>query len=230
MRNGVSYHSRSQTPARLRLAGGEFGNEIYFFFYAKSMKSRTIKTIIEQQTFTGIDFSKNGFPKDDYENCSFLNCNLSNADLSGIKFIECTFRGCNLSVSKLDGTTFRDAHFVDCKLSGMQFGNCNEILFSVDFENCNLTLASFYALNVKKTRFKNCILHEVDFTQSDLSGSLFDNCDFARAKFDRTNLIKTDLRNSYNYSIDPEENKVKKAKFSAVGIIGLLGKYDIDVE
>lgn len=194
------------------------------------MKNSPAKIIIEQQTFTGIDFSKNEFPKNDYENCSFFNCNLTNADLSGINFSECTFKGCNLSVVKLNGTTFRDAHFVDCKLTGMHFENCNEILFSVDFKNCNLTLASFYALGVKKTRFKNCILHEVDFTQSDLSGSLFDNSDFAKSKFDLTNLIKADLRTSYNFSIDPEKNKIKKAKFSSSGIIGLLDKYDIDVD
>jgi hypothetical protein len=51
-----------------------------------------------------------------------------------------------------------------------------------------------------------------------------------RARFERTVLEKVDFRTSYNYSIDPELNRIKNAKFSIVGIIGLLDKYDIEVE
>lgn len=69
----------------------------------------------------------------------------------------------------------------------------------------------------------------MDFAECDLSGSMFDNCDLARAKFDRTNLKKADFRTSYNYSIDPEKNRITKAKFSMTGIVGLLDKYDIEV-
>jgi len=32
-----------------------------------------------------------------------------------------------------------------------------------------------------------------------------------------------------NYSIDPEKNKIKKARFSTAGIAGLLDKYDIEI-
>ena len=58
---------------------------------------------------------------------------------------------------------------------------------------------------------------------------LFDNCDLAKAKFDKTVLKKADFRTSYNYSIDPERNRITKAKFSMTGIVGLLDKYDIEV-
>jgi hypothetical protein len=43
-------------------------------------------------------------------------------------------------------------------------------------------------------------------------------------------LEKADIRTSHNYTIDPEKNKVKKAKFSIHGIAGLLDKYDIEIE
>jgi hypothetical protein len=33
-----------------------------------------------------------------------------------------------------------------------------------------------------------------------------------------------------NYSIDPDLNKIKKARFSTQGIAGLLDKYDIEIE
>ncbi|MCW3075998.1 MAG: pentapeptide repeat-containing protein [Bacteroidetes bacterium] len=73
-------------------------------------------------------------------------------------------------------------------------------------------------------------MQEVDFSQADLSGSFFINCDLSRAVFDGTNLEKSDLRTSYNFTIDPERNKIKKARFSNAGLAGLLGKYDIIIE
>jgi uncharacterized protein YjbI with pentapeptide repeats len=123
----------------------------------------------------------------------------------------------------------RNIAFKECKLLGLHFEHCNGFLFSADFEDCTLHLSSFYKLSLKKTRFKNCNLQEVDFAECDLSSSIFDNCDLARAKFERTILKKADFRTSYNYSIDPEKNRIAKAKFSITGIVGLLDKYDIEV-
>jgi uncharacterized protein YjbI with pentapeptide repeats len=85
-------------------------------------------------------------------------------------------------------------------------------------------------LKLKKTRFKNSDLSEVDFTEADLTNSLFENCDLDGTRFERTILEKADLRSSRNYSIDPEINKIKKAKFSIHDIAGLLDKYDIEIE
>ena len=46
---------------------------------------------------------------------------------------------------------------------------------------------------------------------------------------DQTILEKADFRTAKNYSIDPEQNRLKKAKFSLSGVVGLLRKYDIVV-
>jgi len=85
-------------------------------------------------------------------------------------------------------------------------------------------------MKIKKLQFKNSSLQEVDFTEADASGALFDNCDLARAKFENTVLEKANFRTAFNYSINPELNKIKKAKFSLPGVIGLLDNYDIDIE
>jgi uncharacterized protein YjbI with pentapeptide repeats len=76
----------------------------------------------------------------------------------------------------------------------------------------------------------NCNLQETDFSEADLTSSIFDNCDLHRAIFYNTNLEKTDFRSSYNYSLDPERNRIKKARFSRLGITGLLDKYNIEIE
>jgi uncharacterized protein YjbI with pentapeptide repeats len=85
-------------------------------------------------------------------------------------------------------------------------------------------------MKIKKTFFKNSQLQEADFTETDLTDSVFDNCSMERATFDQTILEKVDFRTSFNYSIDPELNRIKKAKFSILGVAGLLEKYDIEIE
>jgi len=99
----------------------------------------------------------------------------------------------------------------------------------MSFENCILNLSSFFGLKIKKTEFKNSILHEVNFTKTDLSGSIFDNCDLSRSIFENTILEKVDFRTSWGYAMDPEKNMIKKAKFKTEGIAGLLHKYDIEI-
>lgn len=188
------------------------------------------KLFIEDRTFEKVDFSKEGLTIADYENCVFHQCNFENMDISNIKFSDCQFTGCNLCLAEILKTAFQNVKFKDCKMLGLHFQNCNQFLLSLDFEYCTLNLSSFYKLKLKKTSFKNSSLQEVDFSETDMSGSSFENCDLAGAVFDTSNLEKADLRTSYNYSINPELNRIRKAKFSMSGIIGLLDKYDIEVE
>lgn len=176
-------------------------------------------------------FDRNDLPtKGEYENCIFHNCNFANSDLSEFKFIDCTFNGCNFSLVKLNKTTFHDVKFKDCKMLGLRFDTCNEFRLSFSFDGCQLNHSSFYKTKVKKTVFKNSQLQETDFSEADLTSSVFDNCNLIQAVFDHTILEKADFRTSYNYSIDPEINRIKNAKFSIFGVSGLLDKYDIEIE
>ena len=83
---------------------------------------------------------------------------------------------------------------------------------------------------MKKTNFIDCSIKEVDFAETDLSMAVFKNSDLFNTSFMRTNLEKADFRSAFNYSIDPELTKIKKAKFSSDGLSGLLTKYQIDIE
>ena len=196
------------------------------YLYGKVMNNN----YFEEQIYEGINYTADGLPGGSYEICTFVNCDLSNCDLGGIKFTECEFKSCNLSMVKVIKTSLNDIQFRDCKLLGINFENCDTFLFSVAFDNCTLNYSSFYKRLLKKTRFANCIMQEVDFTDSDLNQSVFDNCDLAKAKFENTNLEKVDFRTAYNYALDPEINRVKKAQFSLPGVVGLLSKYDIVIK
>jgi uncharacterized protein YjbI with pentapeptide repeats len=73
-------------------------------------------------------------------------------------------------------------------------------------------------------------LKETDLTECDLTEAVFDNCDLSKAIFDGAILEKADLRTAYNYTIDPEKNRIKKTRFSPAGLHGLLDKYDIRID
>jgi fluoroquinolone resistance protein len=188
-----------------------------------------------EQLFTDITFEKKDFTQDalkkgEYESCIFKHCELSNTSLLDTAFVDCEFIDCNLSLAKLSGSLLRDVKFKGCKMLGLHFETCNQFGLSFTMEDCTVNHSSFYQTKLKKTIFKNVVMQEVDFTGCDLTASVFTNCDLLRATFDNTTLEKVDFRTAFNYSIDPERNRIKKAKFSVNGLHGLLAKYDITIE
>lgn len=184
----------------------------------------------EDKIFDKVDFTVESLPVGEYEACTFKNANFLHADLSDRVFTECIFDSCDVSMAKFTRTALRNVSFRDCKLLGLRFDHCNEFLFEVHLENCMLNHSSFYKRKMKKAVFKHCKLMEVDFTETDLTGALFDSCDLSGAIFDQTVLEKANLVTAYGYQVNPENNRIKKARFSSSGLAGLLGKYDIIIE
>jgi len=185
--------------------------------------------VIEDKNYKAISFADELKTLCEFENCSFVNCNFSGVELGAYTFSDCSFQDCDMSLVKFKNTGLKTARFINCKLTGCDFSNCNPFLLALNFNGCLLNLASFYKLKLKQTTFTNCNLNETDFTQADLSSSMFENCNFLDATFFETLLEKVDFSTSYNYRIHPEENKIKKAKFSHNGLAGLLLNYDIVV-
>lgn len=161
--------------------------------------------------------------------CNFLNCSFSEATLNDSKFCCCTFQNCNLSLVKISGCRFQEVLFQDSKIVGAEFFRCDRTFFSVSFKNCILQYCNFSDLNMKNVQilesrlkecyFTNTCLASSNFSESDLSGSLFHNCD----------LSKADFSDACNYSIDPQTNILKKAKFSLPGAVSLLNHFEISL-
>ncbi len=187
-------------------------------------------SIEEDKTFERINFREAPLPKMEYENCRFIDCDFSNAELSGFKFVECLFTNCDLSLARLYETALRDVSFKQCKMLGLQIDSCNKFGLSFSFEGCRLDNSSFYKTKIRQTVFRNCQLHEADFTEADLGAAVFDRCDLSLAVFDHCMLEKADFRGSYNFSIDPETNRLAKARFSVDGLPGLLHKYQLRID
>lgn len=181
------------------------------------------------QTFEKINFTHERLNNREFDGCVFKNCDFSSSDLSMNAFIDCEFIDCNLSMVKLAGTSLKSVVFRDCKLLGILFHECDDFLFGVHFYDCALDYASFANKKMHKTHFSNCALREVTFGGTDLTKSIFDNCNLENAIFNNSKLNDADFRTAYNYTIDPEFNPMKKARFSIRGIPGLLEKYDIKI-
>jgi uncharacterized protein YjbI with pentapeptide repeats len=73
-------------------------------------------------------------------------------------------------------------------------------------------------------------LHDVEFAEADLTNVVLHNCDLLGSKFDNTILEGCDFRTTNNFSIDPEKNRMKKAKFSRNNVEGLLRKYAVVID
>ena len=185
---------------------------------------------ITEERFEDFDFQNKEIKRGQYEYCVFIRCILKDVDLSKFVFIDCEFIDCDLTNANLDRTSFQNVRFKGSKLVGLRFDHCADFALSFDFVECRLDHASFYRKDIKKTNFFDTQLIEVDFTETNLTESVIKNCDLSRSIFNNTILERADLTSSIGFSIDPEVNKIKKARFSLQEVKGLLVKYNIIIE
>lgn len=186
--------------------------------------------IQEHKSFKNIDYTEKVLRDIEFYKCKFEGCIFLKTDLIGNSFEDCIFKNCNFSMAKIKGAGFLNAKFEDCKILGVDFSECNKFMFSFSFNNCNIDYSTFYGTKLMKTRFKKCSLRDTDFSEVNLSSSVFADCDLTGTIFANSILDKVDFRSANNYSIDPEFNKMKKAKFSSFKLEGLLYKYQLDIE
>ncbi len=174
-------------------------------------------------------FPKKGTNDTQFEDCTFRNCDFTEISTSGCNFTNTVFEDCNFSMVKFVSIRLDEVHFVGCKMVGSDFSTIKDFLFSANFTNCILDYAAFMKKKNKKCRFENCSLKGADFSEADLTGSTFDDCDLSNAVFIDTTLTGVNFTTAFNFTIDPERNLLRKAKFSTQGLVGLLTTYGIIV-
>ena len=183
---------------------------------------KTFDNLIERVDFT-VDRTLRAYDSTEFRACTFN-------DISGIAFTDCLFSSCNLSNAMVGKAKAQDLFFRDCKLIGINFYQMADFGFSLHFENCLLDYASFDNKKMNKSSFKSCKLHGGNFSKADLSKATMTDCDLLDAIFDGTNLSGMDFTTNRNFSIDPQYNLVKKTRFAAAALSGLLTKFDIIIE
>lgn len=187
------------------------------------------ETYHQNKTFSAINYAEQELIGREFDKCNFKQVDFSNCKIQNCIFSDCVLEDCNLSLAQLTKTGLSSVQFKNCKLLGVDFTKVRDFSFAVSFDNCILDYASFSRKKLRNTLFKKCRLQEASFQESDLTGSIFADCDLSRTSFSNTILYETDFTSAYNFSIDPDQNKMKKAKFSVSGLAGLLEKYNLIV-
>ena len=182
-----------------------------------------------EQTYADVIYQKDDANFKEFENCVFESCDFSRCTFLAVTFIECIFNDCIFNGAKINYVALRTATFNRCEIKDVNFSMADKLIFDVAFKNCRLDFSKFYTLKLKGTVFIECSLIAVDFMSADLTEVLFDRCDLYRSEFTKAIANKADFRTSFNYAIDPEKTKVKKAQFSLEGVKGLLAKHEIMV-
>jgi len=188
------------------------------------------QAVFEGQAFDHQNYAGEAFTPGRYDDCSFKDCIFNKINLSNIDFIECQFEDCDLSMAVIGHTAFKKVRFQNCKLIGLNFHDCNPFLLSLQFEGCQLDYSSFRGLKMKDTAFIKCLLTEADFTDTDLTKAKFTASNLDRTIFSNTNLEQADFSEAIGFSINPETNRLSKAKFTLTGLPGLLKKYGIIID
>lgn len=185
------------------------------------------KKYFDEETITGesfVEILKDGY---EYIDCVFRKCDFSYGVLYDCRFEDCVFENCNFSMTKMDKCVHNHSKFQHCKLQGIAFEQCAPSMFHVGFEHSSLSYTSFVGMKIPKTIFQNSELKAVDFTNSDLSNSKFEKCELPDCIFNQTILNGADFSTANQFRIDPENNRIKYARFDMLGLPGLLDKYGI---
>ncbi|KYG82137.1 uncharacterized protein YjbI with pentapeptide repeats [Roseivirga ehrenbergii] len=180
--------------------------------------------------FKNEDFKGHLFDGEFYDECHFVNCDLTGADFRSSSFDGCTFESCNLTAVKVVSAKWDDISFKGCKLSGIDFEPISKMLLSFSFENCQISYCYFKGLKIPSTRFLNSEIKECDFIDTDLSAAIFKGSNLVGSTFVNCNLSKADFREAYGYQFNPNDNRLKKAKFSNPEVLALLNGFDIVIE
>jgi fluoroquinolone resistance protein len=164
-----------------------------------------------------------------YEYGEFVRCDFSEMDLRGFSFTECEFIGCDMSNANIYGVGFRDVSFKECKMLGLDFEHCDAFGLGFTFEDGNLSYANFSGCKMKKMKFIRCKMNQCDFSRADLSESQFDVCDLGDATFFQSILESADLSTSFNFIIDPTQNRIRKMKIAMESLPGLVKCFGVEI-
>jgi fluoroquinolone resistance protein len=182
-----------------------------------------------QEKFSRLSFEKETITSRDFEECEFDTCAFVDCKLEKCRFLNCKFNECTLSAIQPGNSRFIDVVFAKSKAIGIDWTKAKEIRGLV-FNGCQVNYSNFSLLKIPKTQIMDCEAKEVDFIETELSGSDFRNTDFEKSRFFKTNLSGADFRGARNYFIDVTNNTLKKARFSLPEALILLQSLDVIIE
>lgn len=179
--------------------------------------------------FEDLDLVEVPLGEKSFRDCRFAKVRLSEARLAGCTFEDCAFEDCDLTMAKVADAAFREVAFLRSKLMGIDWTDVRGLAFAVSFEECNLSHATFSDRKMPRTIFRQCRAHEASFAGVDLTKSVFTGTDLRGARFIDTILVEADLSEAVHYDISPQQNRLRKTKFSQEAALALVAQLGVVV-
>lgn len=173
---------------------------------------------------TGQSIEEKSFEECKFTNCSFIDCTIKKS-----RFIQCEFSNCVFSAIKPTSSRFIDVKYVKSKVMSFDWSQTEEVR-DLQFENCQLDYSNFRMVKATSMQMIDCSAKGVAFEEADLSKGVFKGTDFEEATFNNTKLTEANFEKAQNYVINPNNNNIKKARFSYPEVMSLLTGLDIVIE
>lgn len=187
------------------------------------------QTDLDDESFEDVDLSGAELRDRSFRDCRFIRVRLAEAVLAGSTFEDCEFEDCDLTMARVADAAFRDVAFLRCKLMGIDWTDVRGFAFTVSFEECNLSHATFSNRKMPETVFRECRAHETSFAGVDLTKAVFTGTDLRGARFIDTVLVEADLSEALHYDVSPQQNKLRKTKFSQAAALALARELGVIV-
>jgi fluoroquinolone resistance protein len=183
------------------------------------------------QTFKEVRLDGEQLVSSEFYGCTFVRCSFAECTFRACRFVNCTFQQCDLSLIQVPESAFSGTRFEDSKIVGVDWTQADWTAVGlgdpIGFSKCAISHSTFIGLSLKELQIKECIATDVDFREVDLTKSDLSGTDLSESLFSHTNLTEADLSSARNYHIPPEQNILRRAKFSLPEAMALLYSMDI---
>jgi len=185
----------------------------------------------QDQIFKGLRTTQTMAEQKEFEDCTFLLSSMTDLCFSQCRFIDCIFDRCDMSLCAFPHSAFVGCVFQNTKLVGIDWTQADwtglKLQEPVRFDACVLSHSTFIGMQITDLKMMGCISTDVDFREADLAGVDFSGTDLSQSLLHQTNLEGADFRHAMKYTIQPEVNRLTKAKFSMPEAMSLLYNMDI---
>ncbi len=187
-----------------------------------------------EATFRKLEHRERVIDETKFAECQFIGCDFSESRFQRCRFIDCKFTDCTLRLAAFDDSALINATFSRCGLMGINWSaadwsDWSAKLSTLTFDECDLKYAVFLSVDLKRVVLRDCIAHEANFADANLSNATLTGTDLACAVFVRTDLTDADFTGAKNYTLNLADNQTKGAKFDLPEAVRLLYSLDIEI-
>jgi uncharacterized protein YjbI with pentapeptide repeats len=185
----------------------------------------------EDYTFDGLALVGEKVRAKEFAGCTFVDCSFLETAFSACRFVDCDFVRCDLSLCRVEDCSFTSVKFIDSQVIGVNWTEASwparGLFNAIGFERCALSHSTFIGLGLRRVEMVDCLAHDADFAEADLTQANCAGTDFQDSRFLHTDLSEADFTGAKNYAIAPNLNVLRKTRFALPEAMALL--YGLDI-